>query len=171
MATSAFVNKFGSSLWDNADYDTVGAYEEYAKRLGSGWTADKVYDFQAANNGAMPMHDASKEQSALLGGQTGHSAKDVGSVLANEEFGFGTAGSTGGKEDKGFFSKLLDGDLGAQGTANLGMKGVGLLANLAMLPDAMALNKEALNGAKIQNAAASTQLANHNTMVNQLQRG
>jgi hypothetical protein len=158
MYNNTFTGKFGSSLWGSGDYNTISQYEDYAKRLGGNWTADKLYNFQTANNGALPDLGTGAVTNDLMGSdllkqQSGLAASGIGDLLGKEE-GFAANGAT----SKGYFDKLLAGDSGALGSANLFMKGAGLAAQLVQLPDMLDMNKEALKGARITNEQAKRSL-------------
>ena len=84
-------------------------------------------------------------------------------------FDFGTDTGTN-NSGKGYFDRLLDGDSGALGLAGLGLKGVGMAANLAMLPSM-------LENAKLQNDLAKQAYAsnkykfdNHKKVTDQLSK-
>lgn len=165
MYDNAFTKKFGSSLWDSIDYDTLGQYEEYAKKLGGDWSAEKLYDFQTANNGALPLFDPNKEQLGILSGSGGMglAGSTIDDILKNESTLLDITGKNPITE-KGYFDKLLSGDAGAIGVGNLALKGAGLAASLIQLPDMLAMNKEALKGARLQNKQAKKSLDYHDDL-------
>ena len=73
--------------------------------------------------------------------------------------------------DKGWLDKLLGGGEESRGIMNAGglaIAGVNTLANLAQLPDKLSYNKEALEGAKLQNADARATMEYKNKLKSNL---